>query len=337
MRVAVIGYFGHLNAGDELLQAALTHALSDHLLMFTSWYSPEILNEADLVIVGGGGQWPGSAFFREGEWIARRLKAPLMVLGISATRDDPEVRDRTLPLIDKALLFHVRDAETKRILDDHPAIVVGVDLFWWMPWDGTDTPAADRPETAALALRDWTLEAWDPAAVVDTVRRSLAVLPYPFHYGSMAGNLKSMVDDRTFLTRLGLEGVPAVWSAAPARQADLTVAMRYHAVQVAVRCGRPAIGLDIDPKIRRFFDQEGIGELCVGLGDLEALRDALSRLTAEYARYCRIFGEIRDRLTARGEADLAAFRAALATVRPGARGGGPVRGALEALLRWVGS
>ncbi len=341
MRVAVIGYFGHLNAGDDLLQAALAHALREHLLMFTSWYSPEILNQSDLVVVGGGGQWPESAFFRAGDWFARRLTAPLMVVGISATRADDEVRDRTLPLIDKAAFFHVRDPETREILGNHPGVVAGVDLFWWMPWNEAgdhDAPAPVRPATAALALRDWGLEAWDPRAVVATVRERCQVLPFPFHYGSMAGNPKSQVDDREFLVRLGLPEVPAAWTPEPARRADLTVAMRFHAVQVAVRFGKPVIGLDVDPKIRRFFDEHGVGELCVALGDPDALRDALARLAGDYPGYRRRFAGIRGRLTDRGASDLAAFRAALDSLGPRASAGRrPIRGALAALLGWMRS
>ncbi len=335
LRVAVVGYYGHLNAGDDLLQAALSYALSDHLLLFSSWYSLELLNDADLVIVGGGSQWPGSAFFRSGGWIARRLRAPLMVVGISATRADDEVRAQTESLIDRAVFFHVRDEETRALLGDHPDVVTGTDLFWWMPWDEPPTSAPAAPATAALALRDWGIAPWDPAAVVAAVRESLTVVPYPFHYGSMLGNPKSKLDDRAFLRQLGLDDVPSVWSAEPARS-DVTVAMRYHAIQVATRFGRPVIGLDVDPKIRRFFEEHGVAELCVEPGAIDDLRTALERLRGDYPSYCRTFAAIRDRMSARGRSDLAAFEAALAEVRPRSRADtGRVRAALGALLRWA--
>ena len=164
LRIVVIGYYGKRNAGDDLLQQSLCSVLQGHHLLFTSWFpGMDVLNRADLVVVGGGSIWPGNPFFQSGDAIARELRTPFIVVGVSAKSHDAAVASKTKKLIDKALWFHVRDAASAAVIGDD-RISVGADLYWW---SAHAVPACDgRSESVALNLRSWTAADWDPAALV---------------------------------------------------------------------------------------------------------------------------------------------------------------------------
>ncbi|WP_439135231.1 hypothetical protein, partial [Pseudomaricurvus sp.] len=85
LNIIVIGYYGKLNYGDDLLQHSITDMFKDHNLLFTSWFPGiDFLNLADLIVVGGGSIWPGNTVFQHGKELARRLNTPIIFLGVSA-------------------------------------------------------------------------------------------------------------------------------------------------------------------------------------------------------------------------------------------------------------
>src|SRR6185312_13829228 len=88
LRIVILGYYGHLNAGDDLLQASLCSVFENHDLMFSKWFPGiDLINQSDLLVVGGGSIWPGHTVFQQASKLSRRLKIPLFVLGISAREE----------------------------------------------------------------------------------------------------------------------------------------------------------------------------------------------------------------------------------------------------------
>ena len=85
LKIVSLGYFGHLNAGDDLLQDSLCEIFSEHNILFSSWFPGiDLINQADLLVVGGGSIWPGHTVFQNATSLSKKLKIPLFVLGISA-------------------------------------------------------------------------------------------------------------------------------------------------------------------------------------------------------------------------------------------------------------
>lgn len=321
LKVLSIGFFGHQNAGDDLLRTSLEHVFREHRVNFSCWEpSARSVNEYDLMVVGGGSLWPDMSFFRHTVAELKRLRKPYCVLGISAKRLDRAAMRATRHIVDNALFFHVRDSQTKQMLGGSDRIRVGADLFWWAPWvlpqDSALAPSANEPQFSAelprkrvaLAVRstkgqDWAL----PQMVAQLRGEGFECLPFPFYFGSVRHDALAEVNDAELLAQLLGGPVTSHWSCAPLLDADIVLAMRYHAVLVSVRMGRVVIGLDCHPKIGAFFADHGLQALCVQPGDSEGFTRAWQAATRDYALYQRKFLAIRDALERQGDADRVAF------------------------------
>lgn len=317
LRIAIIGFYGHLNAGDDLLQYAVTRILQGNRLLVSSWLpGSDLLNRCDLVIVGGGSIWPGHSFFENGIKLARQLHVPLAVVGISASREDPHILEQTLPLIEKAVFFHVRDEASKKALGSHPAIRVGADLFYWVPWDAGFEPEP-APRIAALSLRSYNRVEWNPSEIVMALRdEGYSIAPFPFYFGSVKYDPSSDLNDKALLNSLGLSVVSHNWSPEPLRRASVVIAMRFHALLIGIRLGCPIIGFDFHPKLKSFFSEMNIPELCVPLNQPEKLKAALRQLEEDREKYLSTILKIRDSLLQRGQRDLDAFLKSISHISP---------------------
>lgn len=320
MRVVVLGYYGHLNAGDDLLQAAMSYIFQEHSLMFSSWFpGSDLLNQADLVVIGGGSIWPGNTAFQFADKLAKHLRTPVMILGISAKSADEKIKNKTLELIERSTFTHVRDSDTAQVLGLHPKIRTGVDLFWWMPssCDEAKETSPDNSKQVALSLREWKAAEWKPQQIVSVIRTlGYDIKAFPLYFGSPVHDPSSEVNDSTFLQRLGINHVPLSWTTKPVEESQFVVAMRYHAVLVAIRMGRPVISFDYHRKLQSFFRENGIEELCVSLNDPQALTTAIEMLESNYSRYKTKFTKLREALLAAGSSDLAACKNAISSIQP---------------------
>lgn len=315
LRVVVLGYYGHLNAGDDLLQASVCSVFREHDLMFSKWFPGiDLINQADLLVVGGGSIWPGHTVFQNASSLAKRLKVPLFVMGISARQKSEAALAQTRDLIRYASVFHVRDRSTFELLGEHPDILVGADLYWWS--EHHIPPVQPDMRSVALNLRDWNELAWSPTDIVRACHdKDLAIHPWPLYYGASAHERSGQLDDATLMSRLlSTASVPSSFSIEPLVNAAFSICMRFHAIQMSVRAGRPVIGFDYHLKTKNFFEENGLGELCVDLRNPQALGESIDRLTANYPAYEKKFTALRDRLIQQGRTDREHVEAVLATI-----------------------
>jgi polysaccharide pyruvyl transferase WcaK-like protein len=98
---------------------------------------------------------------------------------------------------------------------------------------------------------------------------------------------------------------------------DMLVSMRLHACLISHRLGVPAVGLEYDPKVRRHFEELGIGERSLPLhapaGDIRAALDAVLAMGGFLHHATR---ERVAALEARAEAALDALARRLAAAPP---------------------
>ncbi|MDP2872107.1 MAG: polysaccharide pyruvyl transferase family protein [Bacillota bacterium] len=74
---------------------------------------------------------------------------------------------------------------------------------------------------------------------------------------------------------------------ATCRRLDLVIGMRLHASVLSMAAGTPAIGLAYDPKVRRFFEEAGVPELCLDAGGttLEALQVRVGEVLGDLPKW----------------------------------------------------
>lgn len=302
LRIVVIGYYGKQNAGDDLLQASICQLFQEHDLMFTAWFPGiDLLNAADLIVVGGGSIWPGNPFFENAKALAKSLKTPFLVLGISAKHVDAKLCDDTKYLIDKASLFHVRDRATFNMFD-HEGVTLGTDLYWtsehFLP---PISPTSSQG--IALNLRPWSGN-WNPQhikAALETLTPDL--LPFPFYFGSSTHEVGVSSQDVELLSELGIKSVPSSFDTTCLSRSQLAVAMRYHGVLVSVRAGLPVVGFDYHEKTRNFFTENHIGEYCVPLGNVSRLQEIVEHIQTNRADAMKQFDTVRARQLQQGQID----------------------------------
>ena len=315
LRIVIIGYYGRLNAGDALLRDSLSNIFRDHDLLFTSWFpGVDFLNLADLVVVGGGSIWPGNPVFQNAKALARTLKTPLVVLGISAKHSDKKIKAETRYLIDKSVYFHVRDSKTKDIIGND-SIVVGTDLYWWSDHYLPQSQSRDF-DTAALNLRSWDAAIWRPQDINEVVAKVFRrVIPFPFYFGSQHASSVTM-NDIQLLKSLGYADTPGSFTVSCLQESTVTVAMRFHALLVSIRAGIPAVGFNYHNKTKALFSENGIPELCVPLDRPNSLRHALQHLREDYPRYQSLILKIRDNYLVSAQNDRAKFLSILNNIAP---------------------
>lgn len=323
LKIVVIGYYGKLNAGDDLLQHSISHIFQEHDLLFTSWFpGTDFLNTADLIVVGGGSIWPGNPFFENGSKIAKQLKKPLIVLGISAKQSNPDVLRQTLPLIDKSLFFHVRDGDSKKILGEHDQITVAPDLYWWSPHETPINNHMEFNNKVSLNLRSWREIEWSPDSIVNVTKKFADnILPYPFYFGSPVHEHQGGLQDVTLMESIGMNNVPQSFTLRNLEKSSVTIAMRFHALLVGIRSGQPIIGFDYHNKTLSLFRDIEMPELCVPLNDPSSLKNALKLVTGNYAGYKERILKISDNYLFTAQAHRSELGAIIATLEPSKESG----------------
>lgn len=300
LRIISIGNFGLLNSGDDLLRTAIEYIFQEHRLMFTNWFpGVDVLNGADLVVVGGGSIWPDFAIFTHAEAVARQLRVPIMVLGISARRYDALALAGTKKLAKICEHFVVRDLSTAKMFDMPGVVRHEPDLFWWMPWGEVCEPASSCQDVA-LNLREIGEDVGNQKAIYDLLTcRGYNIAPFPLHFGSPSQD-HTKRNDFQLLRDFGLENTPRSWTITPVRSSRFVVAMRFHAVMSSLRLGRPVISFDYHPKIRDFFADNDISEYCLRFGDTDQLAKLLDKLDTDIGESVHRFAIVSKKLEAEG-------------------------------------
>lgn len=328
LRVLIVGFYGVMNAGDDLLESALCHRLRDHRLSFSNQLPPlDIVHQFDLLVIGGGSLWPQHQFFQLGDRYARRLRIPFIVAGVSARSYDAQAAAKTRALVEQAAFFHVRDRQTATWID-HPKVAVGADLFWSAPWCGDAEAELPAPAGGvAIALRSDEMARWQ-GEVVDAAVHTLGgpAHAWPFYYGHSRHDRGGLSDFSALQARYG--NAPTSFSLQPLRRSRVALTMRYHGMLCALRAGRPVIVADVHNKLRQFCEDRGLQDWLAS--EPAQLPDVATRLAANYEPARQQVLALRQQLLAEGEELAAALDQALAGIEPRVRRG-PRRWAVAGL------
>jgi len=317
LKIVSLGYFGHLNAGDDLLRESISQLFSDHDILFTSWFPGiDLINSADLLLVGGGSIWPGHTVFQHAVQLSKRLRIPLFVLGISAKTDaNIKMKQANYKVTEYSNLFLVRDKASFDIFERNPKVSLGTDLFWWSNHCSDDIKPISYNHKVALNLRSWDTK-WSPKRIVSIIEsKGVKISPWPFYYGSRIHEAGDNPTDVELLSKL-LGKTPSSFSLMPIESSSFSICMRFHGILLSVRSKRPVIGFNYHKKTEAFFKENDITELCVGLNDEQALSNAISLLQNNFDTYLLKFERIRHNLLLQGESDKTILNKKLELIKP---------------------
>jgi polysaccharide pyruvyl transferase WcaK-like protein len=293
VKIGVIGWYGHRNAGDERILECLRALFDGDQLVPTRSLEDAVerldeLNACDYVLFGGGGLvLRGTGRYAQ---LFEQLDAPFSAIGLGVEYRDPSSQPLLDVLCERAELIHVRDTASRERLDAHPKVIAGADLSFLHPYAIAEPSAQNR---CGLNLREWAPPTpprggwwarlrelaslrddpvWDPAAAVAAVTaRFEDVEALPFYdepgYVSDAQVLAAHLSVAT--SRFDPRLLAACTS---------LVAMRFHALVFACQMGIPFVSLSYEPKNRALCADLGLEWASLPLGDSVRLDAALDRL-----------------------------------------------------------
>lgn len=305
MRIGLIGWYGHSNAGDERTLYCLQSFFSEHELLVIGSYGEALtrvdeLNKCDYVLLGGGGLiLRGMGKFAP---LMDRIKPPFGCVGISVEAVHPDNLDLINALMGKAGFIYVRDAQSKKYLGNSPKVIVGPDLTFLFPFEALEVSQTD---TCGLNLRDWyywqgdyggaysrimhrlnrrfpsmykfyPLPKWRSEKAVSILRQAFTtVRPIPLYTESTKRN-----DIRVLAPFF--DSVPDSFSPDLYRDCRYFVGMRLHSVIFACQMGIPFISLSYQPKNVQFCNTLGLSDYSVKLTRLSRLNERIAQLRASY-------------------------------------------------------
>jgi polysaccharide pyruvyl transferase CsaB len=249
------------------------------------------LRQADLVLIGGGGLLKdqdrratrGYGFLAEmaaSALIARALRKPVALVGVGVGPIYARPGGALIALI--AALARPRVVRDEQSADALMSLGVGkaevfadpVFSLRQSPNGSADSvaPRAWPPKRVVISARSWYMMAADPSGSQDQLNRSLARLAdEAIERGSevrfaclawpkdqlVAADIKALMrhGDQTAIPDDGGDWRHLMDEL---READVIVAMRYHALVLAIVTGTPAVALAYEPKLMSLAEESGI-------------------------------------------------------------------------------
>lgn len=307
MRVAVSGYYGFANAGDEAVLAGMLRALrraggivTDDVTVLSGDPSStsnehgvravprasmsqvkEAIRSADFLISGGGSLLQDVTSVRSLAYylwviaLARRLRRPVAVYaqGIGPLRR-PISRIMARRALSKVAALTVRDKGSLRLLGDigvgRSDIRVTADPAFALERPDIRPERPSAPPSVGIAPRPWP--GFDAASVTADTARAL-------HSAGFLVELIPMQDPRD--EELCMEASRMAAGAAthtPCRghhagalaacgRVDVLIGMRLHALIMGAICGAGLVGVSYDPKVAEFLGGLGMADAVVELPD----------------------------------------------------------------------
>ncbi len=304
MKIGIIGWYGHENAGDERLLLTLRRFYKGNEFLIASGLDDasrkiDDINCCDYVLLGGGGLIL-RGFGRYAEFIEKlRPKFGCVGISVEAVHRDNEAFIDAIKT--KADFIYVRDVNSQTLLECHPKVVVGPDLSYLYPFKLVEPK---REECCGLNLRHWH---YAKAEYGGRLYRSLVSLDkrfsnfkriYPFtkwEPGRLVTNLRNRFDT-VFPLPLYTEGyrkndikelqhffrnVPLSFSPHLFNEIRYLVGMRLHSLIFASQMGIPFLSLSYQPKNVEFCKSIQM-DCSIDLFNMSGLHERLEYLKEHY-------------------------------------------------------
>lgn len=309
MKIALIGWSGNDNWGDERMYYCIKKYFAKHKIVRFKSFLEAILNtdkvnSCDYVLIGGGGLI-FRGFSRYVDFL-NSITKPLGCIGISIESEDinEDMREGLELLKQKADFIYVRDEKSAQILNYHHKVIVGPDIAFLYPYAPV---AVVSKETVALNLRNWfwwdlelnswlhirmerwekkyplvkllyPFRRWNSEIFVAKIKALFkTIYPIPFYFGEY---------DKTDYAVLKkyFSKVPKKFDTSLFKKSRYLVGMRLHSLIFATQMGIPFISLTYEPKNINYCISIDHPELSLGLLEYRRIPNKIKYLKENYIK-----------------------------------------------------
>lgn len=301
MRLGLIGWYGHGNAGDERILHCLRRAFHGHAIIVFGGFDDaksrlREVNACDYVLIGGGGLVL-RGFGRHAALI-RALTVPFSCIGISIEAFHSDNRQLIDALLFGAEFIHVRDRKSLSYFNQHQKVIVGPDLTFLDPYDIASPPSE---LVCGVNMRNWHFWNFPIYSQRHFIMQKLnKVFPsleffYPLPKWRPE-NIRKILSSR--FDRIN----PIALCSSPDSDSDFSalkmpvsfdyeealsrcsilVGMRFHSLVFACQMGIPFLSLSYQPKNARLCQDIGLPMLSVDPYRQDQVKSGLDYLLGHY-------------------------------------------------------
>ncbi|MBW6518664.1 MAG: polysaccharide pyruvyl transferase family protein [ANME-2 cluster archaeon] len=296
MKIALIGWYGKKNAGDEALRCVLEYFFSEYEIKIfdIQFLNEEILKtfqEMDYIILGGGGVFnfgPPAPFNNYTEWFDK-INAKILILGVGVTCPiyGPNEQNNLKLLLEHSLKVSVRDYVSKfefeRILPTKDIYLIP-DMAVLLHDIPMEFNIGEGIHIGICLRQRWWRNIEDAAKEIahtldsafETFGAKFVFIPLSTHEGIeddaiIHDMIISSLKHNCYINiqnELSPGEIKYLLS-----KMDIVIGMRLHSLIFAATNGIPVIGINYFTKVRRFMESIGQEKFTVDLGEIQ--RDIL--------------------------------------------------------------
>ena len=295
MKIAVFGWYGHNNAGDERIKYCLSHFLENiggvDYVHFYDLHTNAIKGKTkqfdhyDLVIIGGGGLIFSQCNYHD---FINGINTKIVTLGISV--EMPSVTGNSkkfaISLLEKSLAVLVRDTDSAHKLSEYDTrkiVKVSSDLTFLKPYEIVDCmqnnnvginllpkPAHFKYSSLAFPAIDFLLRQLNRLGMVNLLkivdfrnllnelRTQFLLVPIPLYCDPQSENLPIYQKNDVEFLKCYFKVVPTEFTHELIDQCSVFLSMRLHGTMFAVQKGIPVLSLSYLPKNMNFMKAVGL-------------------------------------------------------------------------------
>ena len=305
MKIAVFGWYGHENAGDESIKFCLEHYLMSlggiKTVDFYDLHENAIKGKTnqfdhyDLIVIGGGGLILSQHNYHN---FILGLNTKVVTIGISVeTELKGNPKKFSLALLQKSTVVLVRDLSSYqklKYLDVDNKVKLSYDLTFLSSYEkvrqekeGTlGINLFSKTNYSPLALRSllfasrffptFTPKTIDFSKLINGITKTNAVVPIPLYCVQQEGiNIPAYQMNDVRYLRKYFKGVPNSFDHLDIDKCQIFLSMRLHGLIFGIQKGIPILTFSSYPKQINLMREVGIERCLVPLNDLEKTHTAM--------------------------------------------------------------
>jgi polysaccharide pyruvyl transferase WcaK-like protein len=308
MKIAVFGWYGHNNAGDERIKYCLSSFIKElggiNTIDFYDLHEEAMkgptsrFDEYNLVIIGGGGLILSRHNYHD---FILGINTKMVTLGISVETDLKGNPKRFAEaLLEKSAFFLVRDYESyKKIkaLDSKNKTSLSVDVTFLAPYDLLSCPgekdslavnlfAKTKSHPIVQRIRN-RLTRFSPSflpptfcfkSIIHELSRRYTLTPIPLFCEEKPENTPLFQSNDVTFLRQYFKNTPNTFNHGDLDGCAAFLSMRLHGLIFAAQKGIPFTTFSTYPKQKNFMKEAGLQNLCIDINQIDQTKEKLSMI-----------------------------------------------------------